>query len=112
MKNDQRQIVAFMTFAVIFGLIGHTIKLKNQSSVIDGGDFKILLGGGLGTVLLVLLSEAGDPGETLAKGLAAITLIGSVLVNGTSVFTGVSKLSSKTTATNPAPHLVTTPKAA
>lgn len=101
MQNDQRQIIAFMAFAVAFALIGHTAKGHN----VAGGDAKIVLGGGIGTVLLVLLSEAGDPGEVLAKGLAAITMISSVLINGTPVFSAVSKLTSKS---SPTPQLVTT----
>jgi hypothetical protein len=108
MKGDQRQIVAFMTFAVLFGLVGHTIKVKNNQNTGAGADVKILLGGALGTVLLVLLSEAGSGGDQFAKGLAVITLVSSVLVNGTGVFGGISKLTAKTA---PTPQLVTTPKA-
>lgn len=107
METPQRQVVGFMAFAVLFGLIGETIKLKNSSSPVSGADVKIILGGGIGTVLLVLLSEAGSGGETLAKGLAALTMLASILINGGPVFKGISTLTAKGT---PAPHLVTTPK--
>lgn len=107
--NDQRQIVAFMAFAVVFGLVGHTIKTASTSSSgIGGADVKIVLGGAVGTVLLVLLSEAGEGGETFAKGLAGLTLVASVLINGSPVFKKISTITSKST---PAPHLVTTKKA-
>ena len=105
--NQQRTIVAMMTFAVVFALIGHTAKLKGSSSPVDGGDVKILLGGAVGTVLLVLLGEAGESGATFAKGIAIITLVSSVLINGKPVFGGISHLTAKTT---PAPKLITTPK--
>ena len=105
--NDQRQIVALMSFAVLFSLIGHTIKVKNQPNTGAGADVKIILGGGLATVLLALLAEAGDPGDKLAKGLAVIALVSSILINGASVFGGVNKLTSKTT---PVPTLTSTAK--
>ena len=109
MQGDQKQIAALMTFAVLFGVIGHTIKVKNNQNTGAGADVKIILGGAIGTVLLVLLSEAGGGGEQLAKGLAVLTLISSLLINGTGVFSGVSKLTAKTA---PTPTLITTPKAA
>ena len=91
MGSDQRAIVGFMGAAVVFALIGDVVKQKTQS-VPAGSYVKIILGGGLGTGLLVLVSEAGGAGADFAKGLAIITLVASVVVNGTPVFTGVSKL--------------------
>jgi hypothetical protein len=109
--NQQRQIVAMMTFAVVFALIGHGSKIakgtNSNSLPVNGGDVKILLGGAVGTVLLVLLGEAGDSGATFAKGIAVITLISSALINGQEVFGGISHLTAKKT---PAPKLITTPK--
>jgi hypothetical protein len=105
MNNDRRQVVAFMAFAAIFALIGHTVKSTTGQSK-AGSDVKIILGAGLGTVLLTLLAEAGDGGASFAKGLAALTLISSVLINGTPVFSAVSNLTSKTASS---PKLVTTP---
>ena len=105
--NDQRQIVAFMAFAVAFGVIGHTMKSKTSGGTTAGADVKIILAGAVGTVLLVLLSEAGQGGETFAKGLAALTLISSVLVNGSPLFSDISKEFSSAGKT---PQLITTPK--
>jgi hypothetical protein len=91
MGNDQRAIVGFMGAAVVFALIGDVVKQKTKS-VPAGSYVKILLGGGLATGLLVLMSEAGATGADFAKGLAVITLVASVLSNGTVVFTGIDKL--------------------
>lgn len=110
METPQKQVVGFMAFAVVFGLIGETIKLSPTTTSgppVGGGDVKIIIGGAIGTVLLVLLSEAGSGGETLAKGLAALTMVASILINGGPVFQKISTMTAKGT---PAPHLVTTPK--
>src|ERR1035437_3308618 len=106
MNNDRRQIVAFMAFAVAFALIGHTVKAGSGQAK-SGTDVKILLGGGLGTVLLALLAEAGESGAQFAKGLAVLTLVSSVLINGTPVFGAITKLTSKS---SPALSLKTSPK--
>jgi hypothetical protein len=99
MGTDQRAIVGFMGAAVVFALIGDVIKQKTQS-VPSGAYVKIILGGGIGTGLLVLVSDAGGPAAEFAKGLALITMVASILINGTDVFSGVSKVTGnlKTTA--------------
>ena len=91
MGTDQRAIVGYLGAAVVFALIGDVVKQKTQS-VPAGSYVKILLGGGLGTGLLVLISETGGAAADFAKGLALVTLVASVLMNGTVVFTGVNKL--------------------
>ena len=58
MGTDQRAIVGYLGAAVVFALIGDVVKQKTQS-VPAGSYVKILLGGGLGTGLLVLISETG-----------------------------------------------------
>lgn len=105
MENPSRQIVAFMAFAVAFGVIGHQTNhptgtsSKSPITAGAGGDVKIMLGGAIGTVLLVLLAQAGDGAASFAKGLAAVTLVSSILINGTTVFGAVSHLTGTTTAT-------------
>ena len=91
MGSDQRAIVGFMGAAVVFALIGDVVKSKTKS-VPSGSYVKIIIGGTLGAGLLSLLAEAGSGGAEFAKGLAAITLVASVLLNGTVVFSGVSKV--------------------
>lgn len=92
-ETPPRQIVAFMAFAVAFGVIGHQTRHPAvKSSTGPTTDVKILLGGAIGTVLLVLLAQAGDGAASFAKGLAAVTLVSSVLINGTVVFNAVDHL--------------------
>ncbi len=97
-EDPNRQIVAFMAFAVAFGLVGHHSRypgaFQSPAGVGPGagGDVKILLGGALGTVLLTLLAQAGDDAASFAKGLAALTLVSSILINGTVVFGAVNKV--------------------
>lgn len=92
MGPDQRSIVGFMGAAVVFALVGDVIKKKNGQSVPAGSYVKIILGGTLGAGLLSLLAEAGGSGAEFAKGLAVITLLASILVNGADVFKGVDTL--------------------
>ena len=105
METPSRQIVAFMAFAVAFGVIGHQTTHPTGTSSTSplpaggSGDVRIFLGGAIGTVLLVLLAQAGDGAASFAKGLAAVTLVSSVLINGTTVFGAVSHLTGTTAAT-------------
>jgi hypothetical protein len=92
MGPDQRSIVGFMGAAVVFALVGDVIKKKNGQSVPAGSYVKIILGGTLGAGLLSLLAEAGGSGAEFAKGLAVITMLASILVNGADVFKGVDTL--------------------
>lgn len=88
MDNDQRQIAVMMVFAVVFALVGKATKgAKDQI----GGDAKIILGGTLAIVLLELLAEAAPVASSFAKGLAGITLLSSVLINGEPVFNAINK---------------------
>ena len=53
---------------------------------------QIIIGGGVATVALLVISEAGSGGAELAEGLAVITMVSSVLLWGTPVFDYLSKL--------------------
>lgn len=107
--DSTRKIVAYMAFAGGFAIVGHTVK-ASRGVATKGGDVKIFLGTAIGATLLALLAEGGEGGAKLATGLAAITLISSILINGVTVFTGVNNLTTK--ATGPTPRLPTLTKAA
>lgn len=94
MDNDQRQIAVMMTFAVVFAIVGKATKGATDQV---GGDAKIILGGTLGIVLLELMAETVPALSSFAKGLAAITLLSSVLINGEPVFNAVNKTTKITT---------------
>lgn len=53
---------------------------------------QIIIGGGVATVALLVISEAGSAGAELAEGLAVITMVSSVLLWGTPVFDFASTL--------------------
>lgn len=93
MNTDQRMIGVFMAFAVIFALVG---KATRGTGSQVAGDAKVILGGTIGAVLLSLLAEAGEGAAGFAKGLAGITLLSSVFINGQPVFSEVSRLSKST----------------
>jgi len=86
--NGARTIFGFLGVAVIFALIGNEIKAKTkvspagpQLSVLsDSGT--IIFGGFTAAAALTLISHAGEGGNQLAVGLAAVTMVSSVLVYG------------------------------
>lgn len=93
MDDPSRNIVAFMLFAGLFALIGHTAAPKSSKV----GDATIVLGATIGAALLTLLAQAGGQTAKFAEGLAGITLVSSVLINGKPVFGAVNKLTAGTT---------------
>lgn len=102
-SDPSRKIVTFMAFTVVFSLVGSTVRRRRStaSSVLGtGNDVKIILGGTAATVLLTLLSDLGDAGAAWAVGLAEISLLTSVLVNGAPVFSELSKQTSTTKTPN------------
>lgn len=114
-SHDAKQIIGFMVFAVAFGVLGHN---KRHPSTVVGsaftkgvastaGDAKIILGGAIGATLLVLLAQAGEGPAAFAKGLAAVTLVSSILINGTEVFGAVSSITG--TKSLPSPVKASTP---
>ena len=77
-----------MVFAVLFALFGKAAKgTTNQVA----GDAKIILGGTMAIVLLELLAETAPVASNYAKGLAGITLLSSILINGEPVFNAINK---------------------
>jgi hypothetical protein len=111
MGSDQRAIVGFMGAAVVFALIGDVVKQKTQS-VPAGSYVKIILGGTLGAGLLSLLAETGSTPAEFARGLALITMVASILINGTDVFAGVDKVTGTVSSIKSTSTTTTTKKAA
>lgn len=91
-----RSIAGLMGVAVVFSLVGNEIKAAGQKGSSTGGEItvagKIILGGFLATGLLVLVSEAGDPGRQLGIGLATVTVLTSLLVYGGPVWDKLNAL--------------------
>jgi hypothetical protein len=104
MGSDSRAIVGYMGAAVVFALIGDLIKSKT-TSVPSGSYVKIIVGGTIGAGLLALLADTGNTAGEYAKGLALITMVASILINGTDVFSGVSHVTGTLKTTTPAPTI-------
>jgi hypothetical protein len=66
------------------------------------GDTRILLGFAIGTAILCIVSEAGGPAAEFAQGIAVVTLVSSVLINGSIFFKGVETVTKPATATTSA----------
>ena len=81
--NGARTIFGFLGVAVIFALIGNEIKPTTKTApgvLTDSG--AIIFGGFTAAAALTLISHAGEGGNQLAVGLAAVTMVSSVLVYG------------------------------
>lgn len=82
-----RMILGLMVFTMAFSLIGGEIEKGaggNKKATVS--PFAIIFGGTVATSLLTLLAHAGEPGEKLAVGLAAVAFTGSALVYGKPVW--------------------------
>lgn len=80
-----RMILGLMVFTMVIALVGGELE-KNQGSKKTIAPFDIIFGGTVATSLLTLLAHAGEPGEKLAVGLAAVAFTGSALVYGKPVW--------------------------
>lgn len=106
--QPQRVIVGTMAFAVVFTLLGLELKAaKGGAAKGKVTPVTVIIGGGVATIVLLVVSHAGDPGAELAEGLAVVTVVASVLGSGGPVWEWVSKLvgahpaAAPTQATNP-----------
>ena len=102
--QDQRTVLYLMAFATTIALVGHTAEVNSPKTVTAKlnpalGDAQILLGGVAATVILVLLSEAGQPGAIFAKGISVVALLSSLGFYATPVFEGLAKVTGQATAT-------------
>ena len=86
-------IAGLMAWSVMFALFGNEVNtLESKSSttkkvtgpITEGG--KIIIGGTIGTAILLMISHAGPGGQQLATGLALVTAVSSMLVWGKPVF--------------------------
>ena len=110
-KTGGREVFGFMSVAVVFAIIGNEIKVakspakKVPTILTDSG--AIIFGGFTAAAALTLLSHAGEGGRQFAVGLAAVTMLSSMLVYGGPVWealgtaTGRSKSTSGSTPTAP-----------
>lgn len=92
-QSDVRTIVPLMAFAAGIALWGHLSETPAQQKLDHNvGDVQILLGGTAATVILVLLSMAGEVGSKFAVGLSVVTLLSAIGLYGTSVVKGIDNL--------------------
>jgi len=124
-KTGGREVFGFMAIAVVFALVGNEIRHTKHpvalpvpgeaaaSVLTDSGT--IIFGGFTAAAVLTLVSHAGDGGRQLAVGLAAVTMLSSVLVYGGPVWralgaaTGASKPSRSSSPTSPSGARQSTP---
>lgn len=101
-----------MAFATAFSLVGNEIRrVEGQASPIGlvTEPVRIVAGGTIATVVLVLVSHAGEPGRQFGVGLATVAFLSSVLVYGGPVWSslgnvlGTTKPTTPTGATKPTP---------
>ena len=125
-RPSGRTIFGFMAFAMLFSIIA--AELRNAEAITSNGvqggvgtaalhnpapksplggavgiglqPTEIFLGGTFATAVLVLLADTGETGRKLGVGLAGLTLVAAVVVNGGPVWTAASHLvGSKPTGT-------------
>ena len=104
-----RTIVPLMAFAVTISLIGHTLEPAKSKAHPQVGDAQILLGGTIATVILTLIAQGGEVGSKFAKGLAVLTLLGTLGLYGSSVLTGIDKVTGQVTPQGAKAAAPTTP---
>ena len=85
-----RTVVGLMAFTTVFALISTEIEGFADPKKASGG-VRILIGGGVATILLLVIAEAGDAGAQLAEGLAVVTTVAAVLVKGGPVWNWANK---------------------
>jgi hypothetical protein len=94
-----RKVVGLMAGAVIFTVLSEEIKMHQKGATTGpptaghlSSPAKTILGGTIATALLSFMTEAGPTGQQLGVGLAAVTAVTAVLVNGGPVFTVLRNL--------------------
>lgn len=85
-----KTIVGLMGVTVAFAVIGEEIKSPGGPGLPTGAP-KILVGGVVGTSVLVLISHAGDAGRQFALGLALVSMVTATLVYGGPVWAAANK---------------------
>ena len=128
-RPSGRTIFGFMAFAMLFSIIAAELRNAEAiaSPGVQGGvglaarkgtpaeqpksplggavgiglqPTEIFLGGTFATAVLVLMADTGETGRKLGVGLAGLTLVAAVVVNGGPVWTAASRLiGSKPTGT-------------
>jgi len=107
LNSQSRKIVGMMFGAVAITLVGHEASGKTK---VDGA--RVLLGGTIGTAILVLMTNFDEAAGEFAQGLATISLISAGLINGGPLFSSITKLTASTPSTPSAAATPSTPTAA
>lgn len=89
-KGTSRTITALMLFTTGIALAGNEVKEAAGTAKVTYTE--IFIGGAVATTTLVLLSHAGDAGEQFATGLAVISFLSVLLIQGTPLLTGITVL--------------------
>lgn len=103
--SPQRTIVGTMAFATVFALLSTLIEQgtgQTTPGTAAHPSVRIMIGGGTGTILLLMISHAGEPGEQLAEGLALVTMVTVVLVKGAPLWKWANNLFGTTPTTSTA----------
>ena len=113
MGKRTAKILGMMTLATMFGVVHAEVTnagtkkppgVKWASAL--GDPFLVIIGGAVGTAILLTVSDFGGPAGDFAVGLAGLTLLASTLYSGPTVFDTVKGMTSapKTTPVHPAVH--------
>ena len=107
-KTGGREVFGFMSVAVVFAIIGNEIKVAKSpakqatgavpSILTDSG--AIIFGGFTAAAALTLLSHAGEGGRQFAVGLAAVTMLSSMLVYGGPVWEALGNATGRSKSTS------------
>lgn len=104
--GNARSVAGLMAIAMAFSVVGAELKgdeSKTGSSALSE-PFIIIAGGTFATVILTLISDAGETGRQFAVGIAALAVVTATLVNGGPVWKAAlailgSKATTPTTST-------------
>lgn len=108
------KILGMMAIVGVLGVVGAEIrnnKAKGQTTndkigVALASPFIVFAGVTVATVILVSLAQfGGEPGETLAEGLAGVALVGTLLVQGAPIFDALGGLFKVTPKKSTAPQV-------
>ena len=113
-RNSEPRIFGMMTLAVVLGVVGAEIrsgqKLTTGKTAPAGAagvlsdPFMVILGGTAAAAILVAIASfGGTPGAKFGVGLAGLTLIGSILYNGSPVFAALKGATNPASTPTPAP---------
>lgn len=109
--SGPRTIVSLMGVAMVVALIGHTAEPTASPKALDPivGDGQIIAGTAIATVILTLLSSAGEVGEKFATGVSLIVLLSAVGVYGSPLLKAIDTTTGQVTPKGAAAAAPTAP---